>query len=823
MKTKNRFKVLKGVLCGLVALALGQIVHATTVATATSWSPSSFQPARNNALAGRTTTIEDEGDRTGGHIAYIGDVNRNIGDLTDGAIAGSTSGYAICKDEVLSWTFDNPVDLTEFRFYTCWQDAGRSGVSVKSITYRTSSDGEWIEVPGAHANCCGTWSDDYTVPFAGGSTFYRLLTIKDSEDAVLAPRAVALKVVFDKQDNDWDGYQEVEVLRVIHPDEVELPAVVSSEESFATVKYLFNTSPTTLEEVYAYAADPEKIVYSPAAYGGIRKSKTISGYTANATGYFGGTLADFSNADNNFPGGYYEWGSPCYYAVSGSVSVVRSGVQTLAVCAHQGSIVRVRFADASDNLLWDETQTMTADGALLKTLDLAAADYSVVIDYYEGNSGRFLEFASANGTVSSLNLLDFSLVNLPQYKITFDTGAGSAVNMQIVQKGGKVALPTAPVLEGSEFVRWLKDGEPYDFATPVTEGFTLTAEWSSNLRPVIDMLTKTPEAPIYGHWQGEAVLSVRVTDPDGDALTYAWATEGDQPGEVQIASSDAATTKVTVSRPGTYLFRLTASDGQLDASETLAVTFAVDSTSTYAAFAGVEYSTASAWEQKTIPDDPSYAWGTQNTGYKGAFRSTGTSPKAFLLPKPKDRANAYGMDGYFMPQESESDLITTGTYDAETKTVADVTRYIRLMDISFGGFTGANTPADDPRLPIGEQVDDFVLGSYTVWQNHVWTKVTTFTFGPRVAAHKHIRIGFASCLGDNWKPRKLRVNGVEGVWDDVSRGTYGAPDWMFFDLFNAQPGDVIEVEGYVDNNWGVRIDGIVFDSVETRGMMIIIN
>ncbi|MDR2231661.1 MAG: InlB B-repeat-containing protein [Tannerella sp.] len=67
-----------------------------------------------------------------------------------------------------------------------------------------------------------------------------------------------------------------------------------------------------------------------------------------------------------------------------------------------------------------------------------------------------------------------------EYTVSFDSNGGSAVSLQTVNHGDKVDRPENPTLSGSYFVRWLKDGtDPWDFDTPVTEGFTLVAEWST--------------------------------------------------------------------------------------------------------------------------------------------------------------------------------------------------------------------------------------------------------------------------------------------------------------------------------------------------------
>lgn len=66
------------------------------------------------------------------------------------------------------------------------------------------------------------------------------------------------------------------------------------------------------------------------------------------------------------------------------------------------------------------------------------------------------------------------------YTVTFDSNGGSAVESQIVTAGEKAVIPTAPVMEGYEFMGWYTDNTmeyKYDFDLPVNNNITLYAEW----------------------------------------------------------------------------------------------------------------------------------------------------------------------------------------------------------------------------------------------------------------------------------------------------------------------------------------------------------
>lgn len=57
------------------------------------------------------------------------------------------------------------------------------------------------------------------------------------------------------------------------------------------------------------------------------------------------------------------------------------------------------------------------------------------------------------------------------------SGEGITLSQQTVKKGSTVTEPETPTREGYEFVGWMKDGEKFDFSTPIEENIFLKAEW----------------------------------------------------------------------------------------------------------------------------------------------------------------------------------------------------------------------------------------------------------------------------------------------------------------------------------------------------------
>ena len=64
--------------------------------------------------------------------------------------------------------------------------------------------------------------------------------------------------------------------------------------------------------------------------------------------------------------------------------------------------------------------------------------------------------------------------------VTFEFDNGDAAVTQTVQRGAAVTEPAnTPLKEGFRFVQWTLNGNAYDFASPVTEDITLTAQWKA--------------------------------------------------------------------------------------------------------------------------------------------------------------------------------------------------------------------------------------------------------------------------------------------------------------------------------------------------------
>ncbi len=333
-----------------------------------------------------------------------------------------------------------------------------------------------------------------------------------------------------------------------------------------------------------------------------------------------------------------------------------------------------------------------------------------------------------------------------------------------------------------------------------------------NAEPVISAVAATPDAVSYSNWKAVSTLSVAASDADGDTLSYSWSQDGDQPGSFSMATPDAASCEVTVATAGTYKFRVAVSDGNaLPVFTNVSFTVTMPAGEPHAEFVGFE-STANTGAP----------WGVPYGGNKATFRSlsTGNSEndnrKNFLL---QGHPNAYGLDGYVFLGNCQVDSekigpVVTGTmYPGNV--ISNVTDYIESFEAVYvSSFDTSCYSIDNPLESLSSEVSDFTPGEWML--NNLDGKfhaIARIAFNDEVANHPQVRIAILAGRGDNQKPSHIGVGGVHADW--VGNNSYGYPDWAFFDVVDARPGDVVEIDLKNTRSSLVMLQGVIFDSVST--------
>ncbi|MFT7512386.1 MAG: hypothetical protein ACI9QL_001594 [Candidatus Omnitrophota bacterium] len=232
-------------------------------------------------------------------------------------------------------------------------------------------------------------------------------------------------------------------------------------------------------------------------------------------------------------------------------------------------------------------------------------------------------------------------------------------------------------------------------------------------------------------------------------------------------------------------------------------------------------------------------WGsTTNTGHKGDFRSIDSEPKAWILP---GHPNAYGTDGYVFFATTSKIQESGGTYagtlytgSRSGQTFSNVTHYVREVKIIGApgngpgnwslGMSGGDQ-IDDPSVGIGSGISDIDSGylgrRFSDSGVQEVTNVLQFTFGDNVTNITRVRIGFMTDRGDNQKPTSMILGGVTVPMTGAN--AYVRPDWYFFDVTNAVPGDVLtlEIEERGLSQFQI-INGLVFDSLTVPNQLPVI-
>lgn len=76
-----------------------------------------------------------------------------------------------------------------------------------------------------------------------------------------------------------------------------------------------------------------------------------------------------------------------------------------------------------------------------------------------------------------LIIMFFCILKPATFEVSFVTNGGTKVASQTIKKNEKVSKPMDPKKSGYLFEEWTYQGKTYNFSTPVTSSFTLTAKW----------------------------------------------------------------------------------------------------------------------------------------------------------------------------------------------------------------------------------------------------------------------------------------------------------------------------------------------------------
>ena len=112
------------------------------------------------------------------------------------------------------------------------------------------------------------------------------------------------------------------------------------------------------------------------------------------------------------------------------------------------------------------------------------------------------------------------------HTVTLDAGNGSQPVRVMVVDGEPVGRPADPTRDGYAFKGWTLDGQPYDFAQPVTGDITLTAQWEKPAEYTVTFDTQGG-TPVASQTVTENGTVTRPSDPTRDGYTFkGWTLDG---------------------------------------------------------------------------------------------------------------------------------------------------------------------------------------------------------------------------------------------------------------------------------------------------------
>ena len=236
-----------------------------------------------------------------------------------------------------------------------------------------------------------------------------------------------------------------------------------------------------------------------------------------------------------------------------------------------------------------------------------------------------------------------------------------------------------------------------------------------------------------------AVLSTTVTDDGvtGGALTFAW-TQTSGPGTATFVNATAQNTSATFSLGGTYVLTLTASDGELSASDdvSIVVTAPVNQAPTVAA--GDD-------QNITLPVSVvTLSGGASDDGIPGPSvtllwsKISGPGPVTFTAPTAATTDARFSIEGTYVLQLAASDSLLTGT---DTVTVTVNPNPVN-KGLTFGGTNAFVTFGAAPQLGAST----FTLES---WIRRDGAGIATFTGNFGITAVPLITKGMAELDGSN--------------------------------------------------------------------------
>jgi len=262
-----------------------------------------------------------------------------------------------------------------------------------------------------------------------------------------------------------------------------------------------------------------------------------------------------------------------YVALSGSVTIP-SGASSAniavapvndAAAECSETVVAALVQNAAYTIAFPNTATVTVADDDLPVVTVVAVDASIG----ENNAGAASFRVTRDGCLSGALTVSYSLSGSATSSLDYQALSGSVT---IPASATSASVVVAPIndsnSEGDEtVVLTLASGVSYSAGSPNSANITLLDD-EANHAPLVNAGSDQTISIL-----DLANLSGTVTDDGlpGGGLSYEWSTIS-SPGTVVAGNPNAKNTTASFSMTGVYVFRFTASDGELSASDDVIIT-----------------------------------------------------------------------------------------------------------------------------------------------------------------------------------------------------------------------------------------------------------
>jgi hypothetical protein len=278
--------------------------------------------------------------------------------------------------------------------------------------------------------------------------------------------------------------------------------------------------------------------------------------------------------------------------------------------------------------------------------------------------------------------------------------------------------------------------------------------------------------------------------PQGNTLTFAWS-KVSGPGTAIFATASSAITTVSFSVPGAYVLRLTASDGELSASDDVNITLSMNNQAPFvnAGFDQTIVEGESATVAGEVSDD---GLPTGQPIILAWSKTSGPGTVSFANSAAARTSATFSQVGNYVLKLTASDSVLSAS-DFVTVTVRDACNPVAAPDGLVGFWKGEDNAEDARGEFHGTAVNGVAYAAGEVGLAFSFDGVNDYVTVPNPGSQSKLDVGAGDGFTiETWiKPSDLRVTALF-EWNN---GTPGAHFWIGFGGVTCAYVDLVDING----------------------------